>query len=564
MINDNLRNKIKYRGKIQLIVFEDFKKRYQFDIYGLNDFIDIIIYKNEKEIIKIFEDNIDKNKYFNVIFFKYDNKEEASKFLKLFVESSEENGYVKIYTDYPFFVFFKAKDFSKEILYSYYLDKEITISRYLQLNSNNIKFINKSEEDVIQLISKDIKNYFYEFDCKSDSNEINWYNIKMIFIGETGSGKSTFINYLLGKLRAFSASMNNFKSLGGTYTHTRYPLSMKDSEGFEMNSPDLEKKIFDILEKNIKEELNNRTHIAFYLIPGPFNVNRALDYSCIGSLLKLEEYNIHYYLIMTKDSDEEDYFCKDSIRFLNRIIKKQDYGKIKTDIDDKNKLISILEKIKDKLKDRIFSVDCTKMESKTIGDLLNKIYDDLKADKMIFDDFIKNYKIYMNKDIKYLENIIQDSLIIKTSNSLLKKVFKEKREQAYRIINEANDVSSLRKLFFSYNSKMEQNRIKMLKEISLLYKCKNLNIDILENIYSDKEKNEFFCNPNWTEELGNTIINICEEEYKKLFIIDKYLDYCINFSKSIDLFGKYIDEFLNFKLNGKRIPYDCELIPDKI
>ena len=564
MINDELKNKIKTRGKIQLIVFEDFKKRYHFDIYGLNDFIDIIIYKNEKEIIKIFEDNIDNNEYFNVIFFKYDNKEDASNFLKLFVESSEESHYTKGYSEYPFFVFFKTKDFSKEILYSYYLEKEITISRYYQLRSYNIKFINKSEEDIIHLISKDIKNYFYEFDFKSDSNEITSYKIEMIFLGQTGCGKSTFINYLLGKLKAFSASMYIFKSLGGIYTHTKYPLSIKDPEGFEMNSQDQEKKIFDILEKNIKEELNNRTHIALYLIPGPFNVNRDLDYSCIGSLLKLEEYNIHYYLIMTKDPDEGKNFCKASIRFLNGIIIKKDFNKIKTDIDDENKLISVLEKIKDKLKDRIFSVDCSKMESKTIGDLLNKIYDDLKADKMIFDDFIKNYKIYMNKDIKYLENIIQDSLIIKTSNFLLKKIFKEKREQAYRIINEANDVSSLRKLFFSYNSKMEQNRIKMLREISLLYKCKNLNIDILENIYSDKEKNEFFCNPNWTEELGKNIINICEEEYKKLFITDKYLDYCINFSKSIDLFGKYIDEFLNFKLNGKRIPYDCELIPDKI
>ena len=82
--------------------------------------------------------------------------------------------------------------------------------------------------------------------------------------------------------------------------------------------------------------------------------------------------------------------------------------------------------------------------------MLNKIYDDLKADKLKFDDFIKNYNIYMNKDIKYLENVIQDSLIIKTFNSLLKKILKEKREQAYRIINEAKDVSSLRKLFFSY------------------------------------------------------------------------------------------------------------------
>lgn len=58
------------------------------------------------------------------------------------------------------------------------------------------------------------------------------------------------------------------------------------------------------------------------------------------------------------------------------LIKKREFKKIKTDINDEKKLLSLLEKIKDKLKDMIFSVDCSKIESKTIGNLLNKIYDD--------------------------------------------------------------------------------------------------------------------------------------------------------------------------------------------
>ena len=46
-------------------------------------------------------------------------------------------------------------------------------------------------------------------------------------MGQIGCGKSTFINYLLVKLRAFSTS-NNQK--GGTYMHKIYPISIKDSE----------------------------------------------------------------------------------------------------------------------------------------------------------------------------------------------------------------------------------------------------------------------------------------------------------------------------------------------
>lgn len=108
------------------------------------------------------------------------------------------------------------------------------ISRFYELNSHNIFFVNNSKDEIIKLISVDIANYYYEYDFKI--NEYNSHKIEMLFMGQTGYGKSTFINYLLGKLRAYSTSMNNFKSKGGTYTHSKYPISIKDSEGFEVNS----------------------------------------------------------------------------------------------------------------------------------------------------------------------------------------------------------------------------------------------------------------------------------------------------------------------------------------
>ena len=566
-----INDKVEERGKIQLFLYENFIK--QFGI-KLSDAMERIPYKNEEEIINIYENSIDNSKYFNVIFFKYNNKEDAFAFLKSFIEYVKESGCAKNNSDYPFFIFFENKNFTKEILYSYYLEntKEMEISRYYELKSHNIFFLKPKKEDIERLLEKDITNYYYEFDFKSDSNEINPYKIEMLLMGQTGCGKSTFINYLLGKLRALSTSVNSLKSLGGTYTHTKYPLSIKDSEGFEMNSPDQEQKIFDILEKNIEEELDNRTHVAFYLIPGPYNTGRDLDFSYIGSLLKLEKYNIHYYLIMTKEQDEGDNFSKASIRFLNNTIKKQNYRKIKTDLSTDD-LTSMLEKIKTKLTDRIFTVDVSKKESKSIGLLLNQIYNDLKEEKRNNEKFINElrtkreqgavFKIdFSGSKIKENETNYEIPEEIKNSPFFNMKKFgndKSRRVSANKIIKEAQDVSSIRKFFFCYNSKIAENRKKMLKEILSIYDCKNLSIDLIEGELSDEEKNEWFYQHDCTEKLGNKIIDICEEVSKKVSDIDRYISFSQGFNRSIDEIGQYINEFTNFNLNGVKIPYDCEL-----
>ena len=564
----DINEKIKQRGKIQVHFFENYYEKYPI---SSNKMIDIIKYKNNKELLENFKKNIDSYKYFNVMFFNYDNKEDAFGFLKSFIEYNDDDCIVKNNSDYPFFVFFKKKNFNKELLYSYYLEntKEMDISSFYEIKSLNIKFIEDSTDEINNLLINDITNYFYEYDFKTKNNA---YNIEFLFMGQTGCGKSTFINYLLGKLRAYSSSTSTFKSRGGVYTHSKYPIAITDSEGFEVSDSKQQEKIFKKLEKNIDEELNNRTHLAFYLIPGPYNSNRDFDYSIIGPLLKLEQYHILYYVIMTKDPEETKSFAKTSKRFLTSLIDNRDFEKVTHDFKNEDLLVQTLEKIKNKLENRIFSVDVLKKNSKTISQLFNQISQDLNVEKKNNEDFIRE----LEKDSKSKGSIevdfSGDSIINDTRFNIpktlenspffnLNKVNNnaDKFKRAKNIIEEAKDVSSIRKIFFCYNSKIVDNRKKMVKEIVEIYDCPNLSIKLIEEKLSNKEKDEWFYQHDCTDDLGKKIINICEEEYKKTNIVNKYINYCTKFINSIKQFESYKNELLNFKLNGEKILYDCEL-----
>lgn len=565
---DEIKKKINTRGKIQLIVFENF-----FEDCGIKqptEITEIKTYKEKNSIIDIYEQNINSNKYFNVIFFNYENLEDAANFLKSFVEAANDNAIAKNNSDYPFFVFFQNKNLTKEKLYAYYLKitNEMEIPAFYELRSHNIFVIKNSKDSINNLLTIDITNYFYEFDFKDTFNP---YQIQILFMGTTGCGKSTFINRLLGKLRAYSSSANNLKSIGGVYSHSRYPICITDSEGFEVNDKNQQDKIFDILKNNIESELSSRTHIAFYLIPGPFNSNRDLDYSCLGPLIKLEQYNIYYYLIMTKDPNEVKGFAKTSIRFLNGIINNRDFSRIKRDNLNDEQLIKILKKIKTKLEKRIFSVDVTLRKSKQITSLFDQINEDLQQEKKKNVEFVTDLE-KNKKDTANVEIDISGSSILNDKRFIIPPFLEnspffnlnklendpERRAKAKKIIEEAKDVSSIRKIFFCYNSKMKDNRKKMLKEIIQIYECPNLTIQLVEDKFSYKEKDEWFYQPECTDDLGNKIIDICQEEYKKMSIVDRFVEYSKNFVKSIDQFAKYKDEFLNFKIDGQVFPYDCE------
>ena len=134
------------------------------------------------------------------------------------------------------------------------------------------------------------------------------------------------------------------------------------------------------------------------------------------------------------------------------------------------KLKKLLEKISEKLQEWIFFVDVLKRELTTFGKQLNQIYNDLNVEKENI-EFIKdiqrkkdkgsNYKI----DFSGSEVIDKDTFVIppKLGNSPffnLKKFknYNNRKDRAKRVIKDAQDVSSNRKIFFCYNSKIKDNR----------------------------------------------------------------------------------------------------------
>ena len=534
-----------------------------------------------------FYDNISDSLYYNIIFSDFKTKEDGFKLLKYFIEKTNEERIISNSSGYPFFIFLNKENFNKKILYSYFLENMSSIKnlkKSLNLSSQNILFCDDNKENVYFKLTKDISNYFEQKDFKENDNLDYGSGINFIFIGNTGCGKSTFINYIIGKKRAFQALTNEIKSFrSNKYSHTKYPLSFIDTEGFEISTLTQKNKLDDKLKNNRKEDLNNRIHIAFYLIPGPCDCNRAIDYSDIEILLELLYYKIHFYLIMTKEPNNSEEYKMDVLKFIKQLIrdverdKKQDRIKqlYKNDIKNKETLINYLKELRCNLENRIFTIDLLAGSNDSIIKILKSVEKDLKNDMEIHEIFIKkakeienqNYKIKINISGEEKDSNRGDDIkkILVTPFFYMKTIKKtDKKEQALNLIKEALDVSKFLKLVFRYNANVEKNRRTLFNKIKSIYSQINLNINIDSELiidsYSKEEKNSWFYKEKYTVELGKKLIDIFEQEYQKFSDITIIMFKCEEYNKSILQFSKYIKDIEEMKLNEKAIPYDVDLV----
>ena len=445
----------------------------------------------------------------------------------------------------------------------------------LNINIHNILFCQNSIESIGEKIAMELTSYFFQKDFKKNNIKYD-ASINFLFMGNTGCGKSTFINYLLGKNCAFQAISHNLKSNRSiTYSHKLFPICCKDSEGFEVNATKLKEKIEKTLSNNLKNELDNRTHIVFYLVKGPSKSERGIDYSDVDMLLKLHHYNIHYYLIMTKEPSEDDSFSKSTQRFFKKLIKDIEKGKniekFTNVSPDKNILIKNLEEIRRKLENRAFSMDLLKGSSESIKKLLLKVNSDLLMDKKIHKDFIVKSKEIRSKSFRLKinfsgetengTNLPKDVTKILTTPFFYLKSEKilNKREEGLKLIREAKDISRWRKLLFCYNSRVEEKRKELFEKIKRIYSCVNLNVTLIEQKFSEEERKSWFYKEKYTEKLGQKLIDIYEDEYRKISEIDKITNACREFNDSIEEFHKYIEQFINMKVNDTPI-YDIDLV----
>ena len=562
----------KISSKIKLILLGDFCQ-YNFES---NEVMDVSQVNEIQRAIEKYEDSIDDSCYFNIILSDYQKKEDAFELLKQFLEYNIKNGVVSNNSGYPFFLFLENKNFNKKILYSYFLENisNLNIDYALNINSHNILFCQNSKESIGEKIATELSSYFYQKDFKKNNIKYD-AGINILFMGITGCGKSTFINYLLGKNCSFQAISHNVKTCRAiNYSHNLFPICCKDSEGFEVSKTEQKEKMEQALKNNLNIELDNRTHIALYLVRGPSKIERGIDYQDVDMLLKLNHYKIHYYLIMTKEPNEDDSFSVSTQRFFKYLIKNINRDKKVyqfTDNPDKNNLIKNLEEIMHKLETRTFSLDLLKGSSISIKKLLLKINNDLLADKQIHTDFIAKSKKMQSKPLGLKINIsgetekgtnLSEDLIkeLKTPFFYLKsKKLLNKRPDALKVIREAKDISSFRKWFFCYNSKVEEKRKEMFEKIKTIYSCVDIDASLIENRFSEEERTSWFYKEKYTQKLGEKLIDIYEEEYKKLSEIDKIINACREFNDSIDDFSKFKDQFINMKINDTPI-YDIDFV----
>ncbi len=559
-------------SKIMLILLGDFSE-YDFES---NEVMNVSETKQIEKAIEIYEESIDDSCYFNIILSDYKTKEDAFKLLKQFLEYNIENKIVPNSSGYPFFLFLENKNFNKKILYSYYEENisSLKIDSSLNINSHNILFCQNSKESIGEKITMQLTSYFFQKDFKKKNNIKYDSCINFLFMGNTGCGKSTFINYLLGKNCAFQAVSHSGKSFRSiTYSHDLFPICCKDSEGFEVNKTDQKIKIEETLSNNIKIELDKRIHIAFYLIKGPSVTERGIDYPDVEMLLQLHHYKIHYYLIMTKEPNEDDSFSTSTKRFLKKLIKdiRKNKKPYEFSISNNEILIKNLEEISAKLEKRTFSIDLLKGSSESIKKLLLKINNDLLRDKEIHIDFIRKsremssksfeLKINISGETEIGTNLFEDITKQLTTPFFYLKTVKSlnKKSDALKVIKEAKEINKWRKLFFCYNSKVEEKRKEMFEKIKTIYSCVGLDSSLIENRFSEEERKSWFYNEKYTEKLGQKLTDIYEEEYKKKSEIDKIIIACREYNDSIDEFIKYKDQFLNMKVNDTHI-YDIDLV----
>jgi GTPase Era involved in 16S rRNA processing len=87
-----------------------------------------------------------------------------------------------------------------------------------------------------------------------------------MYIGVTGTRKSTMINEFNGEKISYYFSENHVKTKGNLlFKNRKYQIINQDNEGFEIADNSQIGKVNDNNNKNIGDNFNERLHIVIYL-----------------------------------------------------------------------------------------------------------------------------------------------------------------------------------------------------------------------------------------------------------------------------------------------------------
>ena len=557
---------------VYLLFTDNFPKEYRFKD---NEFFKVFEVKDDNSAFEQLKNNIYDNKFYNTILSGHKTVEEAYGLLKSFLDYNIKENYCFDNSNYPFFIFLENEKLNKKSLYSYYLEQEkerTDLEDGLKIDSKILFFANASNNVKDKL--KKISNYYNRKNKGINNNNYTSPFIKIMYIGVTGTGKSTMINEMNGEKMSYSSSENQMKTkdkTGGVslvFKNSKYPILNQDTEGFEIGDNSQIEKVYNNILKNMGDNFKERLHIVILLLKN----ERGLDNNDIVLMAKLQEMKILYYAIYPKADGKEATLRRKAKGIINSLITKlnsnnsdQNINELFSGFKDKTKLKGTLKLILEKSEKIIFSANILSKESKGKINLFNKIKDDLNEIYKIHQEYIDTIdqanenkeKVIFRSDgeiVKKEENTNNCKILDKSPFFYNFSIENIKRNDAEKLLEDC-DVSAA--WLFFYNSRVESFRKQILEEIKKIYSEINVEADIDFKKFSNSES--WFYKTENTKEFITKLIDFFDEKYKQLEKNKKYYSQCEKYNESIKQFEKYVEEFSNFKLNGESLLYDIDL-----
>ena len=316
------------------------------------------------------------------------------------------------YQDLIYFYDNKAEIYRPNILII--TDKNETISlknlNLKKINANLIKSIEADKQLDINIHLIEVSAYYnqlgdeigfpkniIDINLLDKDNELMIkysFTFNILLCGRPGCGKSTLINKILGKKKAYARKGDSTLTLRIVkYISDRYPIVFYDTPGIKE-----EKKGFETIQKLIKqknESLNeekNKIHCVFYVLNG--KGERTFNDEEFDFLKSLLEQNLDIYFIVTHAESEEN---------VNDFI-----GAIKVNLKQNakkdNRLVG--------LTDKIYPVELEEKKGiyrefgiKEIFTTLYNKYKDYKFDQEITSNNIRYINSFFLGDIKTKEDL---------------------------------------------------------------------------------------------------------------------------------------------------------------